>query len=86
MPQRTTREQREYERSRYIIRIAYGTACREAELCGHTHADIRLTEDGYNWLITGKGSKARMVPLDDELMEAIYRYRSYFNLGDAWGE
>ncbi|MBU2708300.1 tyrosine-type recombinase/integrase [Zooshikella marina] len=75
LPKSTQRQQLYYERARYFISIAYGTAAREHELCTHTHDSIYKTDFGYTWEVLGKGSARRNIPLNDMVMESIYRFR-----------
>lgn len=61
-------------RDRAILECLYGTGVRVSEL-------VELTGDNINWQenetrVTGKGSKQRLVPIGDEPLDWMYRYRS----------
>ncbi len=59
-------------RNRAIIEVLYGSGLRVSELCNLQHSNINLTEQYL--LVTGKGSKQRMVPLSTVAISAIEEY------------
>ena len=60
-------------RNRLILMMFYETGIRRAELVGLTEPDVRVSEGVLK--VTGKRNKQRLVPLTEELSEAIRRYR-----------
>lgn len=55
-----------------LFRFFTATGCRLAEVTGMTVADVNL--DLYEALVTGKGSKQRIVKFDPKTAQAIDRY------------
>lgn len=55
-----------------VLEFLYATGCRVSELCGADLHDVDL--ETRSVLVTGKGSKQRMVPLGSYAVEAIERW------------
>ena len=60
-------------RDRALIEVLYATGLRVSELVGLRFADVRLAE-GYVQCL-GKGNKQRIVPLGDEAVSWVQRYK-----------
>ena len=59
-------------RNRLVLMFLYGLGCRVTELIALNLSDFNQTE---RWIkILGKGSKERLVPLTDQLVEALTEY------------
>jgi len=61
-----------HSRNKTIIDFLYSTACRVSELCTIRLSDIDLHEDFL--LVTGKGSKQRVIPIGTQLKINILEY------------
>lgn len=80
LPRRTKRDQLNYERIRYLVRLLYGTAMRTVEVVGHTHSAFRKTDAGWQLTITGKGLVERTIPVNEGLIEDVMRYRRFHGI------
>jgi len=80
MPQDSVRERQHYERVRWLFRLLYGAALRASEVAQAKSGDIELRR-GKWWLrVTGKGDVEGDVPISDELMADLARYRRFYGL------
>ena len=80
MPQGTIREKQHYERARWLFRLLYGAALRASEAAQGKSSDMELRR-GKWWLrVIGKGDIQGDVPVSDELMTDLARYRQFYGL------
>ena len=80
LPQATHREQQHYERVRWLFRLLYGAALRVSE-AAHAKANDLSQRRGKWWLhVVGKGGAEGDVPMADELMADLARYRQFHGL------
>ncbi len=78
LPQTTLRERQHYERVRWLFRLLYGTALRAAEAALVKTSDL-VQRRGHWWLrVVGKGDVQGEVPMSDELMADLARYRQFY--------
>lgn len=85
MPKETNRDRKHYHRCRWLISLLYVTGMRISEVAENTMGGFFSRKDKDNevrfWLeITGKGSKTRIVPATNSLMQELYRYRREMGL------
>ncbi|MDG4551341.1 MAG: tyrosine-type recombinase/integrase [Candidatus Contendobacter sp.] len=85
LPQGTCRDHAHYHRVRWLFSLLYLCGLRISEVAGGTMGQFlqRINQDGreYWWLeVVGKGGKVRLVPVTDELLEELVRYRQSRNL------
>lgn len=85
MPKEAHREREHYSRARWLITLLYLTGMRISEVTTCTMGNFynRKSECGDQqwWLeITGKGDKTRVIPVSDELIVEIARYRRELGL------
>lgn len=85
MPREALREREHYSRTRWLITLLYLTGLRISEVtnCSMGNFYHRKSEFGDQqwWLeITGKGDKTRVIPVSDELMIELGRYRRELGL------
>ncbi len=85
MPKETNRDREHYHRCRWLISLLYVTGMRISEVTENTMGGFFSRKDKNNevrfWLeITGKGSKTRIVPATNSLMNELYRYRREMGL------
>ena len=80
MPQDSARERQHHERVRWLFRLLYGAALRASEVAQSKSGDIELRR-GKWWLhVTGKGDVEGDVPISEELMADLARYRRFYGL------
>lgn len=80
MPQATHREQQHYERVRWLFRFLYGASLRASEAAQAKTSDLAQRR-GKWWLhVVGKGGAEGDVPMSDELMNDLARYRQFHGL------
>ncbi|MDE2503944.1 MAG: tyrosine-type recombinase/integrase [Acidobacteriota bacterium] len=80
LPQMTHREQQHYERVRWLFRLLYGASLRVSEAAHAKISDLSQRR-GKWWLhVVGKGGAEGDVPMADELMTDLARYRQFHGL------
>ncbi len=80
MPKITLREQKEYERIRFLFHLFYLQGPRISEVANAKMQDIKQLRGKWWWQITGKGRKTELVPLNDAMLDALTRYRQFYQL------
>ncbi len=78
-PKDTPEAQAHYERARFILALLLMLAPRASELQTHTMNSFREVRGRWWWYVLGKGQKAARVPVAEDMLLALRRYRS--NLG-----
>ncbi|MBY0245879.1 MAG: tyrosine-type recombinase/integrase [Sphingobacteriaceae bacterium] len=79
-PGANQKERYAHERLRWIFSLLYFTACRRNEVITATMADF-TNKRGQWWLnVIGKGGKHGSIPITNELLAALIRYRTFMNL------
>jgi site-specific recombinase XerD len=82
MPKGTPKEKFAYERTRWIFSLLYFTGCRRSEISNAVMADF-LNKRNQWWLkVIGKGNKYGEIPVTNELLSALIRYRKAMGLSD----
>ncbi|MFK4752507.1 MULTISPECIES: tyrosine-type recombinase/integrase [Oceanospirillaceae] len=77
---------KEHERSLFIMLCLFGMYLRISELVADERSspmmgDFQCDPDGNWWLrVVGKGNKARMVTVSDDMLDALIRYRKHLGL------
>lgn len=80
LPQVTHREQQHYERIRWLFRLLYGASLRASEAAHAKASDLSQRRSKW-WLhVVGKGGAEGDVPMADELMADLARYRQFHGL------
>ena len=80
MPRETEQNRDEYERARFIAAMLYLLAPRAGELETHRMNSFREERGRWWWHVTGKGNKAAKIPVQDDMMSALVRYRQHLGL------
>lgn len=80
MPRDAERGRDEYERARFIAAILYMLAPRAGELESHRMNSFREERGLWWWHVVGKGGKKAKVPVADDMLQALIRYRKYLGL------
>ena len=79
-------EEPQHERSLFVMRILFGLYLRISELVADERStpvmgDFHTDQDGNWWLrVVGKGNKARLVTVSDDMIAALRRYRIHLGL------
>lgn len=69
-----------HERNRWIFDLLYFTGCRRAEIINARMSDF-IFQRGQWWLkVVGKGSKPGQIPVTNELLSSLIRYRRFMGL------
>ena len=83
LPRETQRERQHYERVRWLFRLLYGTGLRVSEAAKASSSDL-MRRRGKWWLhVEGKGGVAGEVPVSENLMADLARYRQFYGLSPA---
>lgn len=80
LPQETPREIQRFERTRFLFHFLYLLAPRVSEVASHPMNSIRESRGRWWWFALGKGSKLAKVPVSDEMLDALMRYRAFLGL------
>ena len=79
-PRITARDHQHYERSRWLVRLLYGTGLRASEAAHAKTADF-YQRRGRWWLhVVGKGGAEGEVPVSAALMKDFAQYRAFHGL------
>ena len=82
MPKNTPKEIFEHERTRWIFNLLYLTGCRRSEVINATMADFVNKRNQWWFKVIGKGNKYGEIPVTNELLSALIRYRKAMKLSD----
>lgn len=77
LPSTTPLEQAEKERLIFIIAMLYFLGLRVTELVNHTWRAFKKIDDCWWFFVLGKGQKLGKIPVNDVLLEAVIRYRTF---------
>ncbi|MBK8335431.1 MAG: site-specific integrase [Sterolibacteriaceae bacterium] len=80
MPRSTPAQHDEYERARFIGAVLYMLAPRAGELESHRMNSFREERGRWWWHVVGKGGKKARVPVADDMLQALVRYRKHLGL------
>lgn len=82
MPQDTPKLIFEYERTRWIFNLLYLTGCRRSEIANAKMADFVNKRSQWWFKVIGKGSKYGEIPVTNELLAALIRYRKAMGISE----
>ena len=80
MPNNSEKESREYERTRFLFSLLYLQSPRVSEVANHLMRDFREHRNKWWWHITGKGNKVARIPVKQDMLKALIRYRQFLSL------
>ena len=80
LPQDTEKERRYYERARFIMALLYLLGPRVHEIASHTMGSFTEVRGRWWWQVIGKGNKAARVPVNQDMVKALQRYRMFLGL------
>lgn len=72
------------ERARWLFYLLYFTGARRGEVAKAKMKDFKNEKGLWWWEVKGKGNKKGRIPCQDELMEALVRYRKASNLNSDY--
>ena len=75
LPRDTDREIRHAERALWLFTLLYLTGARRGEVAAARVGDLVRRNGNWWWHVVGKGGVSARIPLSDELMDALTRYR-----------
>lgn len=75
MPNNSEKEARDYERTRFLFALLYLQSPRVSEVAHHLMSDFREHRKKWWWHITGKGNKVARIPVKQDMLKALMRYR-----------
>ena len=78
LPKSTPREQKEYERIRYLFHLLYLLGPRVSEIANASMQSIKQIRGKWWWEVTGKGQKTQLIPVNDSMIKAFIRYRQFY--------
>lgn len=82
MPKKTPKDKLVYERARWIFYLFYLTGCRRHEVINAKMSDFYLKNHQWWFKVLGKGNKIGEIPVTNELLECLIRYRKFMGLSD----
>lgn len=80
MPRVTHGQRIRQERARYLFSLLYLLGPRVSEVASHTMASFVERRGKWWWRVTGKGGKEGLIPVNQEMVAALERYRTFLGL------
>jgi integrase len=80
LPENTQKEKDHKARLRFVVAVLFLLGLRINELATHTWSSFRQYESLWWFFVKGKGGKVGRVPVNDELLEEVKRYRIHLSL------
>ena len=82
MPQETPLQKMHYERTRWVFFLLYLTGCRRSEIANARMSDFVNKHENWWLKVIGKGNKYGEIPVTNDLLSALIRYRNALKLSD----
>ena len=82
LPKSSLREQKEYERIRFLFHLLYLMGPRVSEVANAKMSDIKQQRNNWWWQVTGKGQKTQLIPVNPSMLNALIRYRTFYGLAN----
>lgn len=80
LPVDTPLEHAKAERARFALNFLYLMAPRAGELESHRMNSFLEVRGAWWWQVTGKGDKEAKVPVPDDMVDVLVRYRTFLGL------
>lgn len=80
MPKEKDVDIEKYERAKFISSMMYFMAPRPSEIAGSVMKSFKFDGKLWWWYVLGKGSKYAKVPVPDDMLKALIRYRTFLGL------
>lgn len=83
MPKRTEGQRARYHRVLFLFHMLYLLAPRLSEVANSPMNSFQQIRGHWWWTVTGKGGKAAKVPVGDDMLDALKRYRQFLDSQEA---
>lgn len=80
MPRETAGQKARQERVRYLLSFLYLLGPRVSEIASHTMGSFVESRGKWWWRVVGKGEKEARIPVNQEMIAALERYRVFLGL------
>jgi site-specific recombinase XerD len=80
LPKQSPREQKEYERIRFLFHLLYLLGARVSEVASAKMSSIKQSRNNWWWQVVGKGQKTKLIPVNNSMLDALVRYRQFYGL------
>ncbi len=80
MPRETPGQKARQERVRYLFSLLYLLGPRVSEVASHTMDSFVEHRGKWWWRVLGKGEKEALIPVNQEMVNALERYRTFLGL------
>lgn len=80
LPEGADRAKAHKERLRFLLAALYLLGPRVSEIASHSMGSLYQRRGRWWWRVVGKGEKEAKVPVNDELLNALRRYRTFRGL------
>lgn len=80
LPRRSEAARNGYERARFVAALLMMLAPRAGELESHRMNSFREVRGRWWWYVIGKGDKPARVPVPNDMLNALMRYRQHLGL------
>jgi len=80
MPRETPGQRARQERARYLFSLLYLLGPRVSEVASHTMGSFVERRGKWWWNVHGKGDKDASIPVNQEMLGALERYRTFLGL------
>lgn len=80
LPQKILREQKDYQRIRFLFHTLYLLGPRVSEVANATMKSVKQIRGKWWWQVTGKGQKTQLIPINESMLEALMQYRQFYGL------
>ena len=84
LPRSLEKEFLHAERARWLFYLLYFTGARRGEVAKAKMGDFKKENGLWWWEVYGKGNRKGLIPCQDELMEALVRYRKALKLKEDY--
>lgn len=82
LPQDTDREQAHFQRVRFLFSLLYLLGPRSSEVAEHSMSSFIEVRGKWWWEVTGKGRKIARIPVNDDMLSALAKYRRFHNMAE----
>jgi site-specific recombinase XerD len=80
LPRETAGERMRHERTRFLFSFLYLLGPRVSEVANHTMGSFIESRGKWWWKVIGKGEKEEKIPVNQEMVAALERWRTFLGL------